>query len=187
MSVPSARSVCVFCGSRPGRKPVYAESAGALGQALAEGGLRLVYGAGDVGLMGEVARAALAAGGETFGVVPEHLIDREKGRRDLGGRLVVTETMHERKKVMFMNADAIVALPGGPGTLDELFEVLTWRQLSLHAKPVFLLNVEGYWDPLVALLENIVTEGFADPSFIAYLEPVPTVPMLMERLRSRLG
>lgn len=186
MSVRSARSVCVFCGSRPGRKSAYTDSARDLGRALAGDGLRLVYGAGDVGLMGEVARAALAAGGETFGVVPQHLIDREKGKRDLG-RLVVTETMHERKKVMFMNADAIVALPGGPGTLDELFEVLTWRQLSLHAKPVFLLNVEGYWDPLTTLLENIVAEGFADPSFIAYLEPVPTVAILMERLRSRLG
>ncbi len=115
-------------------------------------GLRLVYGAGDVGLMGAVARAAMAAGGETFGVVPAHLVAREQGRRDLS-RLVVTETMHERKKVMFMNADAIVTLPGGPGSLDELFEVLTWRQLGLHAKPVFLLNVEGYWDPLLTLLQ----------------------------------
>lgn len=186
MPVPLPRSVCVFCGSRAGRKPVHAEAARALGRSLAEGGFRLVYGAGDVGLMGEVARAAIAAGGETFGVVPQHLIDREKGKRDLG-RLVVTETMHERKKVMFMNAAAIVALPGGPGTLDELFEVLTWRQLGLHAKPVYLLSTGGYWDPLLALLEHIVHEGFAERSFLDYLEAVPSVADLMERLTARLG
>ena len=186
MPVPSARSVCVFCGSRAGRRPVHAEAARALGRALAEGGFRLVYGAGDVGLMGEVARAALGAGGETFGAVPEHLIDRERGKRDLG-RLVVTETMHERKKVMFMNAAAIVALPGGPGTLDELFEVLTWRQLGLHAKPVYLLNLGGYWDPLVALIEHIVHEGFAERAFTSYLEPVASVPALMERLVAGLS
>jgi uncharacterized protein (TIGR00730 family) len=186
MPVPSPRSVCVFCGSRPGAQPLYAEGARDLGRALAEHGFRLVYGAGDVGLMGEVARAALAAGGETFGVVPHHLIGREQGKRDLG-RLVVTETMHERKKVMFMNADAIVALPGGPGTLDELFEVLTWRQLGLHAKPVLLLNMGGYWDPLLRLLESIVAEGFADASFLGFLEAEATVPALMDRLRARPG
>ena len=130
--------------------------------ALAAAGLRLVYGAGDVGLMGAVARAAIAAGGETFGVIPSHLVAREEGRRDLS-RLVVTETMHERKKVMFMNADAIVTLPGGPGSLDELFEVLTWRQLGLHAKPVFLLNVNGYWDPLLALLAPHRRPGLRRP------------------------
>ena len=108
--------------------------------------------------MGAVARAAMAAGGETFGVIPAHL-RRPRGRPPRSRRLVVTETMHERKKVMFMNADAIVTLPGGPGTLDELFEVLTWRQLGLHAKPVFLLNVGGYWDPLLALLDHIVARG----------------------------
>ena len=131
--------------------------------------------------MGAVARAAMAAGGDTFGVVPMHLVAREQGRRDLG-RLVVTETMHERKKVMFMNADAIVALPGGPGTLDELFEVLTWRQLGLHAKPVYLLNVEGYWNPLRALLAHIVDQGFADPGFLDFVLARDTVPELMQSL-----
>jgi uncharacterized protein (TIGR00730 family) len=119
----------------------------ALGTALAQGGHRLVYGAGDVGLMGAVARAAQAAGGETFGVIPTHLMEMEVGKRDLT-TFVVTETMHERKKVMFMNADAIVMLPGGAGSLDEFFEVLTWRQLGLHEKPVFLLDTAGYWAPL---------------------------------------
>ena len=144
-------------------------------------GLRLVYGAGDVGLMGAVARAAIAAGGETFGVVPAHLVAREQGRRDLS-QLVVTETMHERKKVMFMNADAIVTLPGGPGSLDELFEVLTWRQLGLHAKPVYLLNVNGYWDPLLALLRHIVEQGFAEPGFLDFLVTRDTVAGLMQSL-----
>jgi uncharacterized protein (TIGR00730 family) len=161
-------SVCVFCGSRFGADPAHTEAARALGAGLARAGLRLVYGAGDVGLMGEIARAAQGAGGETFGVIPQHLLAREVGRRDLS-TFVVTETMHERKKVMFMNADAIVALPGGPGTLDELFEVLTWRQLGLHAKPVYLLNVGGYWDPLVALIGHMVGQGFAEGSFLDFL------------------
>ncbi len=174
-------SVCVFCGSRPGRDPAYAEAATQLGTGLAQAGLRLVYGAGDVGLMGAVANAAIAAGGETMGVIPIHLVPRESARRDLS-RLVVTETMHERKKVMFMNAQAIVTLPGGPGSLDELFEVLTWRQLGLHQKPVYLLNVNGYWDPLLALLDHLVAEGFADPNFTGFLEPRATVHDLMASL-----
>jgi uncharacterized protein (TIGR00730 family) len=178
-------SVCVFCGSRTGDDPAFAEAAAATGRALAETGLRLVYGAGDVGLMGLVARAAHAAGGAALGVIPAHLVAREAGRSDLT-RFVVTETMHERKKVMFMNADAVVTLPGGPGSLDELFEVLTWRQLGLHAKPVYLLNVGGYWDPLLALIDHIVARGFAEPSFLGYLETPATVPDLIARLRDRL-
>ncbi|MBP7240458.1 TIGR00730 family Rossman fold protein [Amaricoccus sp.] len=186
MSVAARASVCVFCGSRYGADPAYAEAARALGAGLAGAGLRLVYGAGDVGLMGETARAAQAAGGATFGVIPKHLADREVARRDLSV-FVVTETMHERKKVMFMNADAVVALPGGPGTLDELFEVLTWRQLGLHEKPVYLLDVGGYWAPLRALLGHLVAAGFAEPEFLTYLEVAPTVPDLIARLRRRLG
>ncbi|MCL4169259.1 UNVERIFIED_CONTAM: hypothetical protein GTU68_013529, partial [Idotea baltica] len=125
------KSICVYCGSRNGAQPAYTEAAVSLGQAIAEEGWRLVYGAGDVGLMGEVARAAQRAGGDTFGVIPKHLVDLEVGKTDLT-RYVVTETMHERKKVMIMNADAVVVLPGGAGSLDELFEALTWRQLGLH-------------------------------------------------------
>lgn len=186
MQLSPRPSVCVFCGSRPGADPAFAEAARALGAALAEAGMRLVYGAGDVGLMGEVARAAQAAGGATFGVIPQHLLAREVGRRDLS-TFVVTETMHERKKVMFMNADAIVALPGGPGTLDELFEVLTWRQLGLHAKPTYLLDVGGYWAPLTALLAHIVERRFAEPSFLDFLDSCADVPGLMARLRATLG
>lgn len=180
-AVPARPSICVFCGSRHGADPAYAQAARDLGAALAAAGRRLVYGAGDVGLMGEIARAAMAAGGATFGVIPKHLADREVGRRDLT-TFVVTETMHERKKVMFMNADAVVALPGGPGTLDELFEVLTWRQLGLHAKPAFLLDVAGYWAPLNALLRHMAAQGFVEPSFLDYLTPCASVPDLMERL-----
>ncbi|WP_284154978.1 TIGR00730 family Rossman fold protein [Algicella marina] len=161
------------------------EAATELGQSLAQNSLRLVYGAGDVGLMGAVARAAQLAGAETFGVIPVHLMRAEVGKRDLTS-FVVTETMHERKKVMFMNADAIVTLPGGPGSLDELFEVLTWAQLSLHTKPVYLLNTRGYWDPLLALLDNITDNGFADPSFRDLLQVVGSVPDLMAALQKRI-
>jgi uncharacterized protein (TIGR00730 family) len=183
MQVSPLRSVCVFCGSRPGNDPAYLAAAEALGTALAAARMRLVYGAGDVGLMGAVARTAMAAGGETFGVIPAHLVAREQGRRDLS-RMVVTETMHERKKVMFMNADAIVTLPGGPGSLDELFEVLTWRQLGLHEKPVYLLNVEGYWEPLRGLLNHLVDKGFAEPGFLDFLLTRDTVADLMRSLEA---
>jgi uncharacterized protein (TIGR00730 family) len=187
MTAVFRRSVCVFCGSRPGLDPAHVAEARALGRALAAAGLRLVYGAGDVGLMGALAAAAAEAGGATLGVVPRHLIAREAPGRDrgaVGAGIVVTETMHERKKVMFMNADAIVALPGGPGTLDELFEVLTWRQLDLHRKPVYVLNVNGYWAPLLALIDHLTREGFADCAFRGFLEPVDTVRELTEKLRT---
>ena len=175
-------SVCVYCGSRDGAQPAYATAADDLGRALADAGLRLVYGAGDVGLMGRVARATAAAGGDTFGVIPTHLLDREVGKRDLT-TFVVTETMHERKKVMFMNADAVIVLPGGAGSLDEFFEVLTWRQLGLHAKPILLLNIEGYWDPLVALIDHIIAQGFADADIRDYVTVVPTVAAALAALR----
>ncbi|MDW4548884.1 TIGR00730 family Rossman fold protein [Defluviimonas sp. D31] len=176
------QSVCVYCGSRMGARAAYGEAARATGVMLASNGWRLVYGAGDVGLMGEVARAAQGAGGETFGVIPTHLLSLEVGKRDLS-TFVVTETMHERKKVMFMNADAVVVLPGGGGSLDEFFEVLTWRQLGLHAKPIVLLNTGGYWDRLVALIDGIVDEGFADASLRDFVEVASTVEALEAVLR----
>lgn len=164
----SIKSVCVYCGSRHGADPAYAEAARETGTLLAQEGLQLVYGAGDVGLMGEVARAAQAAGGRTFGVIPEHLVRREVGKSDLS-TYVVTETMHERKKVMLWNADAILLLPGGAGSLDELFEALTWRQLGLHGKTIVVLNTNGYWDPLRALLRQVTEQGFAGPETADYL------------------
>ncbi|MEM8631038.1 MAG: TIGR00730 family Rossman fold protein [Pseudomonadota bacterium] len=168
-------SVCVYCGSRAGSDPEFSNEAKALGEGLAQKGWRLVYGAGDVGLMGTVARSCQTAGGETFGVIPVHLLELEVGKRDLG-TFVVTENMHERKKVMFMNSDAIVVLPGGAGTLDEFFEVLTWAQLGLHAKPLILLNAGGYWDPLVALVDHVIAQGFADPSLKQFITVAVNVP-----------
>lgn len=167
-------SVCVYCGSRSGLRPGYVAAGEALGQAIAAEGWQLVYGAGDVGIMGAVARAAQAAGGETLGVIPIHLIRAEQGKRDLT-HFVVTETMHERKKVMFMNANAVAMLPGGAGSLDEFFEVLTWAQLHLHHKPIVLIDVEGYWQPLLALVDHCIAEGFADPSLRAAITVVPDV------------
>jgi uncharacterized protein (TIGR00730 family) len=182
----TTRSVCVYCGSRAGTLPAYARDASATGAMLARNGWGLVYGAGDVGLMGLVAKAAQAAGGRTFGVIPMHLVAREVGKRDLD-TYVVTETMHERKKVMFMNADAIVMLPGGAGSLDEFFEVVTWRQLGLHAKPIFLLDTEGYWQPLRMLLAHIVDQGFAEPSLQDFATMVPDVPTLDRALYAALS
>ncbi|MCE0504759.1 MULTISPECIES: LOG family protein [unclassified Roseivivax] len=179
-------SICVYCGARDGARPAYAEAAEALGRAIGQTGWRLVYGAGDVGLMGRVARAAQSAGAETFGVIPEHLVRWEVGKRDLT-HFVVTETMHERKKVMVMNADAIVVLPGGAGSLDEFFEVLTWRQLGLHDKPIVLMNVAGYWDPLVALLDHVVAEGFAGAETRASVQVSDDVESTVAALRRALS
>jgi hypothetical protein len=184
--MPALRSVCVFCGARPGTDPAFAEAARALGAVIAAQGWRLVYGAGDVGLMGEVARSAMAAGARTMGVIPTHLLAREQGKRDLG-QMVITEDMHERKKVMFMNSDAIVVLPGGAGSLDEFFEVLTWRQIGLHVKPIFLLDTAGYWQPLLALLDHVIATGFAEPAMRGYFTSVADVPGLATRLRAALS
>ncbi|CUH63715.1 LOG family protein YvdD [Thalassovita gelatinovora] len=182
----TTRSVCVFCGSRPGNDPIYSSEAESLGTLLAKNKWRLVYGAGDVGLMGMVARATQDAGGETFGVIPTHLMRAEVGKTDLS-TFVVTENMHERKKVMFMNSDAIVILPGGAGSLDEFFEVLTWRQLLLHQKPIFVLNTSGFWDPLLALIDHVIDQGFADKSLRELIRPVATTDELIAALRSALS
>ncbi|WP_341366404.1 TIGR00730 family Rossman fold protein [Yoonia sp. BS5-3] len=179
------KSVCVYCGSRDGTKDSYVNAAENTGQMLVANGWRLVYGAGDVGLMGRVANAVQAAGGQTFGVIPAHLMDWEVGKRDLDS-FVVTETMHERKKVMFMNADAVVVLPGGAGSLDEFFEALTWRQLKLHEKPIFVLNIDGFWDPLLTLMTHVVDQGFAGNDILSYVQFVNDVPTLEATLRSAL-
>lgn len=168
-------SVCVFCGSRTGARPGYMAAAHATGEMIARRGWRLVYGAGDVGLMGEVARGA--SGGATLGVIPQHLMAREQGRREVT-QFVVTDNMHVRKKVMYMNSDKIVVLPGGAGSLDEFFEVLTWRQIGLHDKPIFLLNTEGYWKPLIQLLNHSVAEGFAERSLLDFVTVVDDVDAL---------
>lgn len=176
-------SICVFCGSRPGARADYAAAARELGVALAQNRWRLVYGAGDVGIMGEVASAAIAAGAATLGVIPVHLMGRERALRDMRNT-IVTEDMHERKKVMFMNSDAVVVLPGGAGSLDEFFEVLTWAQIGLHQKPIFLLDSEHYWQPLTALIDHVIAEGFAAPSLRGLFTVVPDVPLLQTALQS---
>jgi uncharacterized protein (TIGR00730 family) len=152
-------SICVYCGSRHGVRPAYTQAARALGAAIGERGWQLVYGGGKVGLMGEVADAALATGGRVVGVIPDSLQQREVGHLGLH-ELHVVPTMHLRKQMMAERSDAFVALPGGIGTLEELYEVWTWHQLGYHAKPIGLLNTEGYYDDLLRFMRGTVTEGF---------------------------
>ena len=179
-------SVCVFCGSRNGRKPEYEQAARSLGIGLGRRNWRLIYGAGDVGLMGSVASSAQAEGSETFGVIPTHLINKEVAKRDLTN-FIVTENMHERKKVMFMNSDAIVLLPGGAGSLDEFFEVLTWAQLELHKKPLVLVNVANYWESLILLIDHVISEGFADKSLSNLFNVVNTAEDALKLIQMRLS
>ena len=178
-------SICLFCGSRPGARSDYSGAARQTGAMIARNGWRLVFGAGDIGLMGQVATTALAEGATTLGVIPVHLLGRERNGRDMAST-VVTEDMHERKKVMFMNSDAVVVLPGGAGTLDEFFEVLTWAQIGLHGKPILLLDVAGYWQPLLALVDHIIAEGFAAPSLRDLFRLVPDVAALEIALQGAL-
>jgi hypothetical protein len=165
---PPMKSLCVFCGSSPGNRPAYAALAVRTGELIARSGLTLVYGGGRVGLMGALADAALAAGGRVVGVIPQMLIDREVGHAGLS-QLHVVRTMSERKLLMGDLADAFLALPGGIGTMDELFEAWTWTQLGLHRKPCALLNFGGYYDPLIAFLDHAVDEGFLEPRYRAAL------------------
>ena len=162
------KAVCVYCGSSLGARSAYSDRAALLGTRLAREGLSLVYGGGNVGLMGIAADAALAAGGEVIGVIPEQLVGWEVAHRGLT-RLEVVATMHERKARMFDLSDAFVALPGGFGTLDEMFEMLTWRQLGLGDKPCAFLDVDGYYAPLMAMLDRMLSEGFLRAEHLADL------------------
>jgi uncharacterized protein (TIGR00730 family) len=174
--------VCVFCGSSPGARPAYAEATAELGRLLAADGIGLVYGGGAVGLMGVLADSVLAAGGEAIGVIPQALVDREIGHSGLT-ELRVVGSMHERKALMAELADAFVALPGGLGTLEELFEVYTWAQLGLHRKPCGLLDVERYYAGIVEFLEHAVREGFVREEHRAMLMVDRDPRALIERLR----
>jgi uncharacterized protein (TIGR00730 family) len=156
-------SVCVFCGSRSGDNPEYLVHAATLGNLIAKHKWRLVYGAGNTGMMGAVANATQLGKAKTFGVIPNHLVQREVGKTDLDN-YIVTDNMHERKKLMFTNSDAIILLPGGPGSLDEFFEVLTWAQLEVHKKSIVVINTQNYWDPLFSLIDHTISSGFADKS-----------------------
>jgi uncharacterized protein (TIGR00730 family) len=162
MSTEQQKSIAVFCASAPGTKPVYLDTARELGRRIAKRSYSLVYGGATVGTMGALADAALAAGGKVVGVIPGVIIDLEIAHRDLT-ELHIVGTMHERKALMASRADAFVALPGGYGTLDEFIEVVTWAQLRIHAKPCVMMNLSGYYDPLLAFLDNAVGQGLIKP------------------------
>jgi uncharacterized protein (TIGR00730 family) len=178
------RSVCVFCGSSSGVKSAYEATARAFAECVAKRGMRLVYGGASVGLMGAIADAALLAGGEVVGVIPRALVGREIAHRGLT-ELHVVDTMHERKAMMADLSDAFVALPGGLGTLEELFEVWTWGMLGLHAKPYGILNVDGYYSPLIDFLDHARDEGFIRPAQRAVLVVEDDAMRLLDKLASR--
>ena len=178
---PRIRSLCVYCGASGAVAEVYRAAASELGGRLAAAGIEVVFGGGRVGLMGLLADAALASGGRVTGIIPGRLRDAELAHQGVS-ELVVVDTMHERKALMAERADAFAILPGGIGTLDETFEILSWKQLGLHQKPIFLVDVEGYWAPLRALLERIVASGFAQPKTHALLQVVADVSTLLDAL-----
>jgi uncharacterized protein (TIGR00730 family) len=181
-------SVCVYCGSGLGTNPVHAEAARILGRAMADAGIRLVYGGGSVGLMGTLARAVLDAGGAVTGIIPRFLQSRERPMADLS-ELVLTDDMHARKMLMFERADAFVALAGGVGTLEELVEQMTWAQLGRHHKPVLLANVAGFWDPLIRLLDAMRRENFIradlEISVLVAKQAEDIIPMLRRAVAAR--
>ncbi|RWG85330.1 TIGR00730 family Rossman fold protein [Mesorhizobium sp. M1C.F.Ca.ET.193.01.1.1] len=156
------RSVCVYCGSSPGRDEAYIKAGHLLGRSLAKSGLRLIYGGGTKGIMGAVAEGALKAGGKVTGIIPRFLINKEATETALDklDELLITDNMHERKHRMFEKSDAFVALPGGIGTVEEIVEIMTWAQLGHHRKPIVFANIKGFWDPMLALIEHMSEEGF---------------------------
>ncbi|HTH60965.1 MAG TPA: TIGR00730 family Rossman fold protein [Paraburkholderia sp.] len=176
------KSVCVYCGSALGKSPVYAEAAKAFGRALVDANVALVYGGGKVGLMGVIADEVMVRGGRAIGVIPELLVDKEVGHNGLT-ELHVVPDMHHRKKMMADLSDAFVALPGGVGTLEELFEVYTWAQLGYHHKPVAVLNIDGFYDPLIALLTHTISEGFMRQTYFDLLQIETDPATLVERLK----
>jgi uncharacterized protein (TIGR00730 family) len=177
------RTVCVYCGSGPGTNPHFMEAAIALGKALAENGIRLVYGGGSIGLMGAVATSVLDHGGSVTGIIPDFLTTRENALTRVQ-EMIVTPDMHERKRLMFERSDAFVALPGGIGTLEELVEQLTWQQLGRHSKPVLLANIDGFWEPLLALLAHMRATEFIRPSLAVNILKAERVADILPRLRA---
>jgi len=176
--VSKIKSICVYCGSQPGHHPEYIEAAKTLGKDMAENSIRLIYGGGGAGIMGEVARAVLSNGGEVTGVIPEFLIPKERGNMGADGgidshalgNVIVTKDMHERKTKMYELSDAFVALPGGIGTLEEIVEIMTWAQLGRHANPIVFANVNGFWNPMVDLMAHMAESGFIHTSKL--LKPI---------------
>jgi len=182
-------SICVYCGSGCGRNPSYVDAARQLGRDLAGADIGLVYGGGSLGLMGELAKATLAAGGRVTGIIPDFLVQRERMLTDVN-ELIVTANMHERKMTMYESSDGFVALPGGMGTLEELVEVSTWAQLDRHNKPIILANIDNYWDPLLNLLEHMRQEQFIRAGLDVHIEVVKAaediVPAFHERLKKQV-
>lgn len=177
------RNVCVFCGSSAGARPGHLEAAESFGRMLARAGVGLVYGGGDIGLMGAVARSALAAGGHVTGVIPQFLVDREVMLADVQ-ELLITSDMHERKRLMFERSDAFVALPGGIGTLEELVEQMTWSQLGRHDKPILVADLDGFWSPLLAMLDHMETEGFLRPGLAPRFTVATTIDEILPALEA---
>ena len=179
----SIRSLAVFCGSRVGINPVYAAAGRALGHGMAQAGIRLVYGGGRIGIMGVVADAVLEADGQVLGVIPEFLAKWEVAH-EKATEMVVTDTMHTRKLRLYEESDAFLIMPGGLGTFDEAFEIITWRQLRLHDKPILLCNVAGWAGPLVGTIEHAIQQGFADPACRGLFEVIDGVEAVLERLKT---
>ena len=177
------KTVCVYCGSGPGTNPRFVEAAEALGKIFAENNIRLVYGGGSVGLMGAIAKSVLTHGGAVTGIIPDFLRARELALNSVQ-EMVVTPDMHERKRLMFERSDAFVALPGGVGTLEELVEMMTWQQLGRHAKPILLANIEGFWEPLLALLAHMRSAEFIRPKLEVDVLKAERVEDILPRLRA---
>ena len=176
-------AVCVYCGSRPGTSQAYVTLAENVGELLGKSNIRLVYGGGNVGLMGATARACLNAGGKVTGVIPDFLQARELALKE-ADEMIVTGSMHERKQIMFDRADAFVVLPGGIGTLDETIEMMTWRQLSRHTKPIYLMDHDGFWAPLVQLFDHMIKAGFLGDNVAEYYQVVTSLDILKARLKN---
>ena len=176
-------SLAVFCGSRVGVNPAYAAAGRALGHGLGQAGIRLVYGGGRIGIMGVVADAVLDAGGTVLGVIPEFLTQWEVAHTNVTN-MVVTDSMHTRKRRLYEESDAFLVMPGGLGTFDEAFEIITWRQLRLHDKPIMLCNVAGWAEPLVATIDHAIAQGFADPACRELFEVLDGVPAVLQRLKT---
>jgi uncharacterized protein (TIGR00730 family) len=177
------KTVCVYCGSGPGTNPRFVEAAIALGKTFAENGVRLIYGGGALGLMGAVAKSTLDHGGSVTGIIPEFLTARENALTRVQ-ETIVTPDMHERKRLMFERSDAFVALPGGIGTLEELVEQLTWQQLGRHTKPVLLANIDGFWEPLLALIAHMRATQFIRPTLPVEILKAERVEDILPRLRA---
>lgn len=184
------RSICVYCGSQPGRNAGYMEAGRALGRSIAEHGLRLVYGGGTRGIMGAVSSGVMSSGGQVTGIIPEFLMDKEASKHSLSSltEVIVTQDMHERKHKMFEQSDAFVTLPGGIGTLEEIVEIMTWGQLGRHKKPMVFANIGGFWNPMLELIKHMADEGFihtahlVQPLVIDHVEDI--VPAIIKAGRA---